>query len=274
MAHWARLAIQHKDCWGANLVSDGHVRDVRFWSGLKVDPHRVLGSMTVRTNREVDLMEFNPYQLEYSRSSEAQLDGRTWQYYAEFVLFEKEDETTVDLLFRSGCLFEPPAIVRGEYELQTVIAPAPENLQRLFRLLKRTGRKYKTLAIREFEPGPRMLFTLEGSGIMTQKQLEAIRIAFKRGFYKYPRRIRISDLAKEAGSARSTFQEHLRLAEIKLITHAFETEDPFSSTPAQEAVERGLGRKVKHASHSSASQTVESILPANAAYTSKNEADI
>lgn len=230
MTHWARIAIEHKDCWGANLISDPRVLDVRFWSGLKVDPHRVLGSMSVRTNRRLDLMDFNPYKLEYCRAREAQLDGRTWQYYVEFMLYEKADETTADMLFQSGCLFQPPAVVRGRYELQTMLAPTSDNIHRLFRLLKQHKRDCKTMAIREVEPGPRMLFTVEESGLLTPKQLEAIRIAFKRGFYNYPRKIRISDLAKEAGSARSTFQEHLRLAEIRLITHTFQTEDPSSDS--------------------------------------------
>ncbi len=238
VTHWARIAIEHKDCWGANLVSDPRVRDVRFWSGLKVDPHRVLGSMTVRTNRKLDLLDFNPYKLEYCRAREAQLDGKTWQYYVEFMLYEKADETTADMLFQAGCLFQPPAIVRGRYELQTMLAPSSDNIRRLFRLLKRNKRDYKTLGIREVEPGPRMLFTVEESGILTPKQLDAIRIAFKRGFYSYPRKIRISDLAKEAGSARSTFQEHLRLAEIRLITHTFQTEDPFSVSPVPEELDR------------------------------------
>jgi predicted DNA binding protein len=181
----------------------------------------------------MELLDFNPYKLEYCRAREAQLDGKTWQYYVEFMLYERADETTADMLFQSGCLFQPPAIVKGRYELQTMLAPTPNNIQRLFRLLKQKGRDYKTMAIREVEPGPRMLFTVEESGILTPKQLEAIRIAFRRGFYNYPRKIRISDLAMEAGSARSTFQEHLRLAEIRLITHTFQTEDPSNSSGEQ-----------------------------------------
>jgi predicted DNA binding protein len=194
--------------------------------------------MTVRTNRRVDLLDFNPYKLEYCRAREARLDGKTWQYYVEFMLYEKADETTADMLFQSGCLFQPPAIVRGRYELQTMLAPTSDNIRRLFRILKRHRRDYKTMALREVEPGPRMLFTVEESGLLTPKQLEAIRIAFRRGFYNYPRRIRISDLAKEAGSARSTFQEHLRLAEIRLLTHTFQTEDPSSDSRGSEEIAR------------------------------------
>lgn len=202
-----------------------HVRDVKFWAGLKIDPKRVLGSMIVRADRDIDVMEYNPYELEYINVEESVLGPREKQYVIEFVIREDSENTTTDLLFHSGCVFEPPALVRGEFELQTVLAATAANVSRLIRLLEDTHRDYHVLSVREAEPNQKMSPPVVWSGLLTPKQLTAIRVAFRDGFYRYPRKIRIADLAHHAGSARSTFQEHLRLAEIKLIRYLLQTEN-------------------------------------------------
>lgn len=229
----ARIAIHHKDCWGSRLVENPHVRDVKFWTGLKVDSERVLGSMVVRADREIDVMKYNPYDLEYVVLDETRLSDWEIQYTVEFIVVCEDDHPpVVSLLFESGCLFEPPALVQGEYELQTVLAPKLENLQQLINLLKSLGRDFQILSLRESETDHWPPTSVSWSNILTPKQLNAIQIAFKHGFYRYPRNIRISDLAEEANVARSTFQEHLRLAEMKLIRYLMngEGEDGESNT--------------------------------------------
>jgi len=52
---------------------------------------------------------------------------------------------------------------------------------------------------------------------LSPKQKEAIELAVKHGYYKYPRKIDLEKLAKIAKVKRQTFQENLRRAEKKLI---------------------------------------------------------
>lgn len=52
---------------------------------------------------------------------------------------------------------------------------------------------------------------------LTTKQRDAIELAITHGYYDYPRKIDVQDLAKLAKLAFSTFQAHLRKAEKKLI---------------------------------------------------------
>ncbi len=52
---------------------------------------------------------------------------------------------------------------------------------------------------------------------LTEKQRNAINSAVKYGYYEYPRKIDVQDLAKKNNLSFSTFQEHLRKAENKLI---------------------------------------------------------
>lgn len=52
---------------------------------------------------------------------------------------------------------------------------------------------------------------------LSEKQKEAISIAIKYGYYNFPREIEIKKLAKIAKISFSTFREHLRKAEAKLL---------------------------------------------------------
>ncbi|MBU3940846.1 MAG: helix-turn-helix domain-containing protein [Nanoarchaeota archaeon] len=54
---------------------------------------------------------------------------------------------------------------------------------------------------------------------LTDKQEEAIVLAFKQGYYTYPRNLTLPELAKMKKKAYSTFQESLRKAEAKIIEH-------------------------------------------------------
>jgi len=61
--------------------------------------------------------------------------------------------------------------------------------------------------------------SLELVPTFTDKQLEALKIAYKEGYYRYPRKLTIPQLAKSIKRSYSTFQENLRKAENKLIDH-------------------------------------------------------
>ena len=52
---------------------------------------------------------------------------------------------------------------------------------------------------------------------LTEKQKQAITLAAREGYYTYPRKKYVQDLAKMVKLSFSTFQEHLRKAENKLI---------------------------------------------------------
>lgn len=51
------------------------------------------------------------------------------------------------------------------------------------------------------------------------KQREAIEVAFKEGYYDYPRKIELQKLAKHTKKAYSTYQENLRKAEGRIVDY-------------------------------------------------------
>lgn len=52
---------------------------------------------------------------------------------------------------------------------------------------------------------------------LTKGQRRALEIATERGYYDFPRNVELKDLAAEAGISLSTFREHLRKAEKKVM---------------------------------------------------------
>ena len=49
------------------------------------------------------------------------------------------------------------------------------------------------------------------------QQKKALELAYQHGYYSYPRKIKLEQLAKIAKVGLSTFQEHLRKAELRLL---------------------------------------------------------
>ena len=52
---------------------------------------------------------------------------------------------------------------------------------------------------------------------LTKQQKKALEIAIKNGYYDYPRHTELKQLSKEAGISLSTYREHLRKAEKKVL---------------------------------------------------------
>jgi len=52
---------------------------------------------------------------------------------------------------------------------------------------------------------------------LSKNQKKALELAYKNNYYAYPRKVTLKRLAKLAGIGISTFQEHLRKAELKLL---------------------------------------------------------
>jgi len=55
---------------------------------------------------------------------------------------------------------------------------------------------------------------------VTERQLAALRLALESGYYEQPRKTSLRELAAQTSVARSTYEEHLRKAENKLLTNA------------------------------------------------------
>jgi predicted DNA binding protein len=121
------------------------------------------------------------------------------------------------------CLYQPPTVHRHGWEHYTVIAfdegdirAVYENLEadREIEVLSKAGLEETRIPHTMLAPVDQLF-----DGV-TDRQLDALRLALDNGYYEQPRQASVDDLAAQTSVARSTYEEHLRKAENKLIKNA------------------------------------------------------
>ncbi|QFU83218.1 helix-turn-helix domain-containing protein [Natronorubrum aibiense] len=131
----------------------------------------------------------------------------------------------IDRFEEHNCLYQPPTIHRQGWEHYTVIAFDEADVRALIRDLE-SDRDIDVLsktAISEQEIPHSMLAPVDQLfDDLTDRQLAALRLALESGYYEQPRKTSLRELADRTSVARSTYEEHLRKAENKLLTNAGE----------------------------------------------------
>ncbi|MEF8776952.1 MAG: helix-turn-helix domain-containing protein [Haloarculaceae archaeon] len=121
-----------------------------------------------------------------------------------------------------NCLYKPPTIHRQGWEHYRVTAFDEADVRALLQELE-ADRDIEVLSKTSIEeqqsphgmqaPVDRLFEDV------TARQLAALRLALESGYYEQPRKTSLRDLAEQTAVARSTYEEHLRKAENKLLTN-------------------------------------------------------
>lgn len=133
------------------------------------------------------------------------------------------DDSIIQRFQAHNCLYLPPTIYRQGWEHYTVIAFDEGDVRALLTELDaaRTIDVLSKTALEERQIPHSALFSTDRLfADLTDRQLEALRLALDNGYYDQPRGASIAELATQTTVARATFEEHLRKAENKLITNA------------------------------------------------------
>jgi predicted DNA binding protein len=154
------------------------------------------------------------------------------------VLHETRDDTGLHVVMQSclcalegslierfeeyNCLYQPPTVHRHGWEHYSVIGFDEGDIRALYNdldedrdieVLSKTGLEQRQIHEGLVAPVDRLFDGL------TDRQLAALRLALDNGYYEQPRKTSISELAKQTSVARSTFEEHLRKAENKVLVN-------------------------------------------------------
>jgi len=133
------------------------------------------------------------------------------------------EESIIDRFEEYNCLYQSPTIYRQGWEHYSVIAFNENDVRALLDAL-RNDRDIELLSktsIAETQIPHSMLMPVDRlfEGI-TDRQLAALQLALEEGYYEQPRKTSLRELADQTSVARSTYEEHLRKAENKLLTSA------------------------------------------------------
>ncbi len=114
----------------------------------------------------------------------------------------------------------PPDVMAGGWEHYRLIGFDEHDLAGMLRRLDQIGKAevlYKS-SIKEGVTDDSFLISLSSLfGQLTEKQLKALVAAVEGGYYEIPKRITAEELAKQHRQPRTTFEEHIRKAESKIV---------------------------------------------------------
>ena len=133
------------------------------------------------------------------------------------------EDSIIERFEEYNSLYQPPTIHRQGWEHYTVIAFDEGDVRDLVADLE-ADRDIEVLsktAITEQQIPHSMLAPVDQLfEAVTERQLAALRLALESGYYEQPRKTSLRELADRTSVARSTYEEHLRKAENKLLTNA------------------------------------------------------
>lgn len=133
------------------------------------------------------------------------------------------EASIVDRFEEHNCLYQSPTIYRQGWEHYTVIAFDETDVRALLGDL-RADRDIELLsktAIAEKQIPHSMLTPVDQLfDDLTDRQLGALQLALESGYYEQPRKTSLREIAGQTSVAKSTYEEHLRKAENKLLTNA------------------------------------------------------
>jgi predicted DNA binding protein len=133
------------------------------------------------------------------------------------------EQSIIDRFEDHNCLYQSPTIYRQGWEHYTVVAFDEADIRELLsdlrsdrdiELLSKTSIADKQIPHTLFAPANQLFENI------TDRQLAALQLALERGYYEQPRKTSRRELAEQTAVARSTYEEHLRKAENKLLTNA------------------------------------------------------
>jgi predicted DNA binding protein len=204
--HIAELDILHKGCWGSEI-------------GIQFPEHK-FSSIDCRwvKGEVVHILEAKGSREEFKQIIRY-LRGRSDVSRVEILAERKEDLhlriTTKktkntgqfsDIFFEHDCFPVAPTRFEKSSELWTLGAASKKNILTVYALLKRKH--------------PVQMNFLEEDAFadtLTEKQKEALQYARLFGYYEWPRKRSVTEIAKLVGIPKTVFLSHLRKAERKII---------------------------------------------------------
>jgi hypothetical protein len=125
-----------------------------------------------------------------------------------------------DAVEKNSCLEIQPVTYGGGWETHRVMSFAERDYKSLFKDLERLGPV--EVLDKKILPEKSMIdtFAVSLSSVfqrLTLKQVTAIATALERGYYQVPKKVSTEELAEKNGVPRTTFEEHLRKAESKVL---------------------------------------------------------
>lgn len=215
------LDITH-DCWcidAAEKMGEGIISHAPYMASNDTKTSVVeLKISSPEVGTAISAIESHPYVKKVVEVYRDKSKGFVYVYcdYGKIVLKR---------IHESGCIRLDPSSTTDGVDKVLVMAPAQENVRQFFDLVEDdcTVNIHSKKQLKEKEMGSFDFFENSGflklkttSDFLTPRQRETFETACAHGYYKYPKKVTLGDIAELQGISASTAAEHLRKAEKKL----------------------------------------------------------
>ncbi|MHA1925100.1 MAG: helix-turn-helix domain-containing protein [Candidatus Thorarchaeota archaeon] len=129
--------------------------------------------------------------------------------------------TVQNYLGDPSLLLIPPIAYENGWEHLRLIAFRHENVKKLLERLRNDGFNVEIIRKKPFDGYIASSLTLTTDALfsgLTEKQVHALLTAFAQGYFRFPRGSDLQTIASKEKISRTTFLEHLKKAENKIIT--------------------------------------------------------
>ena len=210
-----RMAARH-DCPFCELSSRYPHLTFRAWDNFR----SVIIEVTGLTRDEASVIMDEPVFM--GDTQVIQEGNRTLRMIVrDYVMAE---DAISQIINENDCWYLQPNEMREGWEHFRVYSYSRNNLQLLVGAIESIGGESRIESIHPMEVGGLWEPLLPASSILaglTSKQLNAISEALAMGYFEEPSRVNAVELARKLGVSRSTFSEHLRKAERKILINIF-----------------------------------------------------
>lgn len=132
------------------------------------------------------------------------------------------EESIITRFEAHNCLYLPPTVYQRGWEHYSVVAFDESDILGLFAELD-ADREIQVISKTEVDERKNPLDMLFSTNRLfdglTDRQLEALRVALDAGYFEQPRKATVEELAAKTTVARPTYEEHLRKAQNKLVSN-------------------------------------------------------
>ena len=151
--------------------------------------------------------------------------------------------TVQNYLGDPSLLLIPPIAYENGWEHLRLIAFKHENVKKLLSKLGRDGFEVEIIRKKPFDGYIASSLTLTTDALfsgLTEKQVHALLTAYAQGYFRFPRGSDLQTIASKEKISRTTFLEHLKKAENKIITALIPHIQLFRQIPQERKETMGL----------------------------------
>ncbi|WP_435363464.1 helix-turn-helix domain-containing protein [Haloarchaeobius sp. DYHT-AS-18] len=220
------LKVAHPDCWSLQ-VTDQHDAGLLNHGAFPLSDGNIKGLFTAfgDTRDEVaelvDATRDSPLTqsvLELSGGLKMNTDGFDPGNATQDIFVQYSEKDSIEpALTSNGFIHEGPVRIYDGYEYWPVVAQCPRG-ELDDRLETVREEKDATIDVQHISS----VQSLSGGStqylqLLSQRQREVFELARRENYYQWPREVSLQELADELDISKTTFTEHLRKAEAKLL---------------------------------------------------------